>query len=47
MKVAVNLATLTKLGFLNKGKKKLFVVYLGTVYPGDLTEEGRLFAGAK
>ena len=47
VKVAVNLATLTKLGFLNKGKKKLFVVYLGTVYPGDLTEEGEIICGCK
>ena len=44
VKVAVNLATLTKLGFLLKGKKKMFVVYLGNVYTGDLTEKGRLFA---
>jgi len=47
VKVAVNLATLTKLGFLLKGKKKMFVVYLGNVYTGDLTEEGEIICGCK
>ena len=47
VKVAVNLATLTKLGFLLKGKKKLFVVYLGNVYAGDLTEEGEIICQCK
>ena len=47
VKVAVNLATLTKLGFLLNGKKKMFVVYLGNVYTGDLTEEGEIICGCK
>ena len=41
-KIAVNMASLVKLGFLNAGPKKVFTVYLGNVYTGELTDEGEI-----